>query len=581
MKLHARKPFAHGIEERVEQKRDLLPVLLHELRARRAAVGEREGVVAPLSDVLFVVIERVDEVHPLAHRVEELLRRGRSFVLHEVRAQMFHEQRRRLRRLVGRGRALFFHRRLLRDERLHQRKKLRVLLFGTLYALFEPGALDSSPAAVRDVVGKLIVCERRVERAQLFGEIVHGGDGPLADGVLEAILALDLHVRPRHVVQQRRQKGDVVSKAQPRALPAGGADGLAEPAVERLVEHEVLYEQVGQIVANISEHALFSPVKSHFAVHLGERLSGGAEGALGAPPQDVCKVALVGKQALLLRLDGRERVGDRLAHRRLEVAVPHALELHLRLGHGAAPEGGIDVEKVGDARLFRGGDDAVVAVRHGAAELAQNGVFVVREKDRGVGVFVRLAHLMHGVLQRVDLRALFDDIPLGDAEGLAIAVVEADGDVARDLEVLALVDANRHDVRLIQQNVRRHQNGVIHQPHVDVLGVLGALILELRHALHLPHIGEGVEHPRKLGVRGDVGLHIQRARLGVDAAGDVERGELERAAAQLRGLLPHRDGVHIRHRIKTGKFVLQFHPVADGTHIVADGKVAAGLYRRV
>ena len=46
------------------------------------------------------------------------------------------------------------------------------------------------------------------------------------------------------------------------------------------------------------------------------------------------------------------------------------------------------------------------------------------------------------------------------AEGLAVAVVEALGDVAREFEVLALVVTDRDLLGLVEQDVRRHQDRV-------------------------------------------------------------------------------------------------------------------------
>ena len=111
--------------------------------------------------------------------------------------------------------------------------------------------------------------------------------------------------------------------------------------------------------------------------------------------------------------------------------------------------------------------------------------------------------------------------------------------------------------------------------------MLCSLVLELRHALHFADIGDGIEDPGKLRMRGDVRLDIERALLGIDAAGDVERRKLQGMTAQLRGDLAHGDGVQIGDRVKTGKFVLQLHPVADGAHIVADGQISARLNGRI
>ena len=52
---------------------------------------------------------------------------------------------------------------------------------------------------------------------------------------------------------------------------------------------------------------------------------------------------------------------------------------------------------------------------------------------------------------------------LGHRERLAEARVEALGDVAGELEVLALVVADRDDVGLVEQDVARHQHRVVEE----------------------------------------------------------------------------------------------------------------------
>jgi len=52
------------------------------------------------------------------------------------------------------------------------------------------------------------------------------------------------------------------------------------------------------------------------------------------------------------------------------------------------------------------------------------------------------------------------ELALGHAERLAEAVVEALRDVARELEVLALVVADRHEIGLVEQDVAGHQHGI-------------------------------------------------------------------------------------------------------------------------
>ena len=56
-------------------------------------------------------------------------------------------------------------------------------------------------------------------------------------------------------------------------------------------------------------------------------------------------------------------------------------------------------------------------------------------------------------------------------------------------------------IRLVQQDVRRHQAGVGEQAGIDVVGVLGGFVLKLGHAGELAELGVAVEHPGQLGVR--------------------------------------------------------------------------------
>ena len=67
-------------------------------------------------------------------------------------------------------------------------------------------------------------------------------------------------------------------------------------------------------------------------------------------------------------------------------------------------------------------------------------------------------------------------------------VVEADRDVARELDVLALVVADGHLVGVVEEDVGGHQHRVVEQPDAHRLLALG-LLLELRHAPQLAERG--------------------------------------------------------------------------------------------
>jgi hypothetical protein len=107
-------------------------------------------------------------------------------------------------------------------------------------------------------------------------------------------------------------------------------------------------------------------------------------------------------------------------------------------------------------------------------------------------------------------------------ECLAETAVEAVGQVPAELNVLTLVLAYRHAVRLVKQDVRGLQDGVREQANTGVVRtLLLRLVLELRHAGGLAHSRDAVQDPRQLRVLGNLGLDEERALVDVHAAGDV------------------------------------------------------------
>ena len=143
--------------------------------------------------------------------------------------------------------------------------------------------------------------------------------------------------------------------------------------------------------------------------------------------------------------------------------------------------------------------------------------------------------------------------------------------------MLLLVAADGNVVRLIEQNVRRHQGGVGEQAAVDVLGVFGALVLKLRHTRELAEHGVAVEHPAELGVRGHMALDEERVLFRVETAGDVLRELLDGAAAQVGGVLPHGDRVQVGHEIIAVKDLGALAPVFDRAQIRPERQITGGL----
>ena len=87
--------------------------------------------------------------------------------------------------------------------------------------------------------------------------------------------------------------------------------------------------------------------------------------------------------------------------------------------------------------------------------------------------------------------------------------------------------------------------------------MLGALVLELGHAVQLAHIGKAVQDPSQLRVGAHMALAINQALLRVQAAGQVNGHQLLAAAAQGGGVLPDGNGMHVHHAVDAIVIILQ------------------------
>ena len=104
---------------------------------------------------------------------------------------------------------------------------------------------------------------------------------------------------------------------------------------------------------------------------------------------------------------------------------------------------------------------------------------------------------------------------LGHGEDLAVAPVEPQREVAGQLDVLALVGADRHLRGAVEQDVGRHQGGIGEQR--DPGGVdAAALLLELDHPVQLAGGGDALEQVGQLGVRRHLALPEQGGPVEAD-----------------------------------------------------------------
>ena len=70
--------------------------------------------------------------------------------------------------------------------------------------------------------------------------------------------------------------------------------------------------------------------------------------------------------------------------------------------------------------------------------------------------------------------------------------------------MLLLILSHRHIIRLIQKNIRSHQDRVGEKAGVDVVAVFRGLVLELGHPGELAEHSVTIQHPCELAVGGDM-----------------------------------------------------------------------------
>ena len=132
----------------------------------------------------------------------------------------------------------------------------------------------------------------------------------------------------------------------------------------------------------------------------------------------------------------------------------------------------------------------------------------------------------------------------GHHEGLAHLVVEPAGHVSGHLQVLQLVFAYGHKIRIVQQNVRGHQHGVREQAPVHVLQPI-RLVLETVGERQALVREKAIQVPREFGHFCDIALAVEDRSLGVEAKREPGSGHRVGIFPQRRSVLDLRQGVHI------------------------------------
>ena len=81
--------------------------------------------------------------------------------------------------------------------------------------------------------------------------------------------------------------------------------------------------------------------------------------------------------------------------------------------------------------------------------------------------------------------------------------------------MLPLVLSHRHQVCLVQQNIRRHEDRIGKQARSDVVCMLLGLGLELGHAAQLAELGIAAQDPAQLRMLWHMALYEHNVFLGV------------------------------------------------------------------
>ena len=203
---------------------------------------------------------------------------------------------------------------------------------------------------------------------------------------------------------------------------------------------------------------------------------------------------------------------------------------------------------------------------------------VVGHVDARIVRAVGLRHFLGAVAQTHDAGRGAENLRLGQREELdAVAPVEGAGDVARKLQMLLLVLADRHVRRLVEQDVGRHQHRIGVEPEPGIVALLAGLLLELGHAVEPAQGREAAQEPAKLGMARDAALVEDDAAVGIDAGGDVGGGHFVRLGAELKRVLRQRERVQIDDAEDAVEIALEAHPVADRAEIIAEMQVAGRL----
>ena len=138
-----------------------------------------------------------------------------------------------------------------------------------------------------------------------------------------------------------------------------------------------------------------------------------------------------------------------------------------------------------------------------------------------------------------------------------VEIIEPGGDVARHFQVLRLILADRHEIRVEHQNVRRHQDRVAEEAHRHAgIRILTALDARFEHSLvgvsavHQALGAGAVQQPVEERNLLNITLAIESNVFGIEACGKPRGGNLESRALEAHGILTLDESVEVSQKVE-------------------------------
>ena len=193
-------------------------------------------------------------------------------------------------------------------------------------------------------------------------------------------------------------------------------------------------------------------------------------------------------------------------------------------------------------------------------------------------VVVRLRHLLP--VDARHNRHVVPDARLGNLEDLAILVIELDGDIARHLDMLFLVAANRHDIRLFTPGCpppsapgRRTSAWLAAMP-------LANLVLVGMAALQQPHRRHVDSSQVSSVTSGHIALPVKSRAFRIQPAGQKIQRHIHGRLAQHFGIATLCQGMVVRDEQKRLALLLELQGRLHHAEVVADVQFTRWLYTR-